>query len=152
MKLLKNLKKKLQNRSQGSLAKKTSYAIGVVVIVCMLVMVMVSASMSGVFLTNSIQGEFDEIASKNGLTVQSIIDTASNAASSMQTFIETEYEDYAKNGYSGETEKSELYDVKLQRMNKDIENFVLNTAWFTVADSDDISGIGVFFEQGAFRR
>lgn len=150
MKLLKNLKKKLQNRSQGSLAKKTSYAIGAVVIVCMLVMVVVSASMSGVFLTNSIQGEFDEIASKNGLTVQSIIDTASNAASSMQTFIETEYEDYAKNGYSGETEKSELYDVKLQRKNKDIENFVLNTAWFTVADSDDISGIGVFFEQGAF--
>ena len=150
MKALKKMKMKWQNGSKESLAKKTSYAIGVVVVVCMLIIVVISASMSGVFLTNSIQREFEEIAGKNGLTVQSIIDTASNTASSMQTFIETEYDDYAKNGYSGETEKSALYNVKLQRVNKDIENFILNTAWFTVADSDDISGIGVFFEQGAF--
>ena len=150
MKTLKNLKGKLQNKSKDSLAKKTSGTIGIVVIVCMFVLVVISASMSGVFLTNSIQGEFEEIAGKNGLTVQSIIDTASNTASGIQTFIETEYDDYAKNGYSGETEKSALYNVKLQRMNKDIENYVLNSAWSTVADSDDISGIGVFFEQGAF--
>ena len=150
MKVLKKLKKKLQNRSKGSLARKTSYAIGNVVIMCMLVMVVISASTSGAFLTSSIKGEFEGIAKNNGLTVQKIIDTASNTASSMQTFIETEYDDYAKNGYSGETDKSALYNVKLQRMNKDIENYVLNTAWSTVADSDDISGIGVFFEQGAF--
>lgn len=150
MKIFKRMKTKLQDRSKGSLAKKTSYAIGNVVILCMLVMVVVSAAMSGVFLTSSIKSEFEGIAGKNGLTVQSIIDIASDTASSMQTFIEMEYDDYAKNGYSGETEKSELYDVKLQRMNKDIENYVLNSAWSTVADSDDISGIGVFFEQGAF--
>ena len=118
MKALKKMKMKWQNGSKESLAKKTSYVIGVVVVVCMLIMVVISASMSGVFLTNSIQREFEEIAGKNGLTVQSIINTASNTASSMQTFIETEYDDYAKNGYSGETEKSALYNVKLQRMNK----------------------------------
>ncbi len=150
MKILKNLKKKLKNGSRGSLARKTSYAIGNVVIMCMLVMIVISASMSGVFLSSSIRGEFEEIAKNNGLTVQKVIDTASNTASGMQTFIESEYDDYAKNGYSGETEESVLYKVKLQRMNKEIENYVLNTAWSTVADSDDIFGIGVFFEQGAF--
>ena len=89
MKALKKMKMKWQNGSKESLAKKTSYAIGVVVVVCMLIIVVISASMSGVFLTNSIQREFEEIAGKNGLTVQSIIDTASNTASSMQTFIES---------------------------------------------------------------
>ena len=104
MKILKNLKKKLKNGSRGSLARKTSYAIGNVVIMCMLVMIVISASMSGVFLSSSIRGEFEEIAKNNGLTVQKVIDTASDTASGMQTFIESEYDDYAKNGYSGETD------------------------------------------------
>lgn len=40
--------------------------------------------------------------------------------------------------------------MKLQRLNKKIENYILNTAWSTVGNSDDISGIGVFFEEDAF--
>ena len=35
-------------------------------------------------------------------------------------------------------------------MNKEIENYILNTAWSTVGGSDDISGVGVFFEPEAF--
>lgn len=134
----------------GNLAKKTSFSIGTVVILCMLVLIAITAVLSSNFLSKSIKAEFSQIAGKNSVTVQSIIDTTSNTADSLQTFIESEYEAYAKNGYSGETEKSALYDVKLQRMNKEIENYILNTAWSTVGGSDDISGVGVFFEPEAF--
>ena len=108
----------------GNLAKKTSFSIGTVVILCMLVLIAITAVLSSNFLSKSIKAEFSQIAGKNSVTVQSIIDTTSNTADSLQTFIESEYEAYAKNGYSGETEKSALYDVKLQRMNKEIENYM----------------------------
>lgn len=136
--------------STGNLSKKTSFSIGTVVIACMVVLIAITAILSSNFLSRSIKAEFTQIAGKNSVTVQSIIDTASNTANSLQTFIENEYDDYAKNGYSGETEKSVLYDVKLQKMNKEIEDYILNNAWSIVGTSDDISGVGVFFEQGAF--
>ncbi|MCI5641373.1 MAG: methyl-accepting chemotaxis protein [Lachnospiraceae bacterium] len=147
MKLVKKYKSLF---TSGSLAKKTSCSIGTGIIIGMLVLVIASASLSGSFLTSSINGEFSGIASKNGAMIQSILDTASESAASLQDYIENEYEDYAKNGYVGATEKSALYDVQLQRMNKEIENYILNTAWSTVGNSEDISGIGVFFEQDAF--
>lgn len=147
MKKMKQIKEKM---TSGSLSKKTSASIGAVVIVCMLVLVIASAATSSVFLTSSINGEFSGIAAKNGVAVQSIIDTASDMAASLQGYIENEYDAYAKDGYSGETAQSALYDVKLQQMNKDIEDYILNTAWSTVGNSDDISGVGVFFEPEAF--
>ncbi len=147
MKKMKQIKEKM---TSGSLSKKTSVSIGAVVIVCMLVLVIASAATSSVFLTSSINGEFSGIAAKNGVAVQSIIDTASDMAASLQGYIENEYDAYAKDGYSGETAQSALYDVKLQQMNKDIEDYILNTAWSTVGNSDDISGVGVFFEPEAF--
>ena len=143
----KNLKERL---TAGSLAKKTSFSIGGLVIICLLLMVIVSAILSGSFLTNSINSEFEKIASKNGVMVQNILDSAASTAGDLQSYIESEYDTFAKTGYSGETEKSVLYNVELQEMNKDIENYILNTAWSTVSNSVDISGIGVFFEEGSF--
>lgn len=144
-------KKKLKERlTAGSLAKKTSFSIGGLVIICLLIMVTVSAILSGSFLTNSINSEFERIASKNGMMVQNILDTAANSAGDLQSYIENEYDSFAKTGYSGLTERSVLYNVDLQAMNKDIETYILNTAWSTVSNSDYISGIGVFFEEGSF--
>lgn len=143
-------KKWSEKFTSGSLAKKTSFAIGIAVVVCMVVLVVISAVLSGSYLTSSINSEFSGIASKNGVMVQSILDIASDSAASMQSYIENQYEEYAQNGYVGEPEQSVLYNVRLQRMNKQIEDYILNTAWSTVGNSEDISGIGVFFEQDAF--
>ncbi len=147
---MKKVKDKIQNLVKGSLAKKTSVAIGVVVVICLTLMVLVSATLSRIYLTRSINSEFEGIAAKNGVTVQSILDIASSSASDLQNYIEDQYDEYEKTGYSGEVEKSTLYDVKLQRMNKDIEDYILHTAWSTVSGSKYISGIGVFFEPKAF--
>lgn len=144
-------KKKFQEKQQGrSLAQKTSYGIGVVVVICMAVMVVASACLTSAFLTSSINSEFAGIASKNGVVVQSILDIASDTATTLQDYIEYEYEEYDRVGYTGETEQSEIYNVKLQRLNKEIEEFVLSTAWSTVGSNEDISAIGVYFEAGTY--
>ena len=147
---MKIVQKIRQKTNTGSLAQKTSFAIGGVVIICMTVLVIITATLSGTFLTNSINGEFDGVAAKNAVKVQSIIDSASSSATDLQDYIQRKYDEYAKDGYSGEKKKSVLYNVELQQMNKDIEDYILNSAWATVGHSDDISGMGVFFEQGAF--
>ena len=148
---MKKLKDKIKGlTTTGSLSKKTVVSIGMVVVLCMTVMIIISALLSRTYLTNSINGEFEEIASKNGVMVQSILDIASDTASNLQSYIEDQYAEYAKNGYSGEVKKSSLYTVNLQEMNKEIEDYILHTAWSTVGNSDDISGIGVFFEPNAF--
>lgn len=144
------IKTKIEGFLKGSLAKKTSVAIGIVVVICLTVMVITSATLSRSYLTKSINNEFTQIASENGVRVQDILDNASNTASSIQDYIENKYEEFDKDGYSGEEEKSDVYDVNLQRMNKEIEDYILNTSWATVKGNNSISGIGVFFEKGSF--
>lgn len=143
-------KKKVKGQQDESLAKKTSLAIGIMVASSLLVLIVISAILSSTFLTRSIKGEFEGIASKNGVMVQAVLDNASSAAESLQEYIEDQYTTFDQTGYTGETQKSVLYDVNLQSMNKAIEEYFLNTAWSTVGNSNDISGMGIFFEPDAF--
>lgn len=134
----------------GKLDKKISVAVGGVVLACMTVMIIASATLSSAFLKESINEEFSKLAAKNGVTVQNILDTASNTATNIQSYIEGQYELYEKEGYNGTVEKSKLYTVMLQKMNKETEDYILNTAWSTVGNSKYIAGIGVFFEPKQF--
>lgn len=147
--------KSLKNRilslvTTGNLAKKISVAMGAVVILCMTVMIIISSQLSRMFLEESINAEFSGIADKNGVIVQNILDQSADAASNLQSYIEMMYNKCLTEGYSGRTEKSLLYDVKLQELNKEAENYILNTAWSTVSSSKYIAGMGVFFEPEIF--
>lgn len=146
-----DLKKKKKNLfNSGSLAKKTASAIGVLVVVCMIALVAISVGLSSNFLSNSINDEFIGLAEKNGQNVQSVVDVAANTASNIQAYIEDAYKIQDQNGYTGETEKSALYDIQLQRINKQVEDFILYNAWSSVSSGSAITGIGVFFEPNAF--
>ncbi len=143
-------KKKKSLFNSGSLAKKTASAIGVLVVICMTVLVAASVGLSGNFLSNSINDEFIGLAEKNGKMVQSVVDVAAHTASNIQAYIEDAYKIQDQNGYTGETEKSALYDIQLQRINKQVEDFILYNAWSSVSSGNAITGIGVFFEPNAF--
>lgn len=71
-------------------------------------------------------------------------DRASDVANILQNYITERYDDYAKTGYTGETVKSEVYDVQLQKMNKEIEQFMISVANTSVTSSEGIAGVGVF--------
>ncbi len=140
----------LENFRNKKLAYKISVAVAVLLGVCLTIMVIISAALAGTSLGSSINGEFSGVAKQNGQMVQSIITNASNTATILQEYMQKKYEEYDKTGYNGQTEKSAVYNVKLQSMNKEIENFIINLASSTAKNNEEIAGVGVFFEQDAF--
>ena len=132
------------------LTYKISVAVGILLVACLTVMIAISATIAAKFMNSSISGEFDGIAQQNGVSVQEVLDRASDVANILQNYITERYDDYAKTGYTGETVKSEVYDVQLQKMNKEIEQFMISVANTSVTSSESIAGVGVFFEPNAF--
>jgi methyl-accepting chemotaxis protein len=132
------------------LTYKISVAIGILLVICLTVMIAISTTIAANFMNSSISGEFDGIAQQNGEMVQGVLDRASDVANILQNYITEQYDDYAKTGYTGETVKSEVYDVQLQKMNKEIEQFMISVANTSVTSSEGIAGVGVFFEPNAF--
>ena len=132
------------------LTYKITVAIGILLVICLTVMIAISTTIAANFMNSSISGEFDGIAQQNGEMVQGVLDRASDAANILQNYITERYDDYAKTGYTGETVKSEVYDVQLQKMNREIEQFMISVANTSVTSSEGIAGVGVFFEPNAF--
>ncbi len=139
-----------ENFRNKSLSYKISIAVAVLLIVCLTLLIAISASLAGRSLNKTVNSEFEGIATENGLMVQSVVTTAADTATMIQNYMVDRYEEYAKDGYSGETSKSEVYDVELQEMNKKIEEFLISVATSTALNSDGIAGVGVFFEPDAF--
>lgn len=132
------------------LSYKISTATGVLLAVFLVVLVAISSIFSANFLSKSIRGEFEGIAAQNGVMVQNVLTTATNCADILQNYIVDKYDEYEKSGYNGRTAQSEVYDVRLQEMNKQIEEFLISIARTTAISNDKIAGVGVFFEPDAF--
>ena len=132
------------------LSYKISTATGVLLAVFLVVLVAISSIFSANFLSKSIRGEFEGIAAQNGVMVQNVLTTATNCADILQNYIVDKYDEHEKSGYNGRTAQSEVYDVRLQEMNKQIEEFLISIAITTAISNDKIAGVGVFFEPDAF--
>lgn len=59
------------------LAYKLSVAVALLLVICMSLMILISAVIAGRSLNKTVSGEFNGIATENALIVQSVIDTAS---------------------------------------------------------------------------
>ena len=147
-------KEKTSSKAQAFRDKKISYKIsvatGILLVICLTIMIAISATLAANSLNKTVYSEFEGIALQNGITVQSVLDDAAATAQIFQDYMVEKYDEYAQNGYSGVTEKSEVYNVNLQEMNKGIEEFILSVARTKVVSSEEFAGIGVFFEPNAF--
>ena len=63
-----------------NLSYKISVAVSLLLVICLTVMIAISATIAGKSLSNTVSGEFEGIATENGLKVQAVIDTAANTA------------------------------------------------------------------------
>lgn len=142
-----NVHERFLNRK---LSYKISAATGVLLAVFLVVLIAISSILSANFLSKSIKGEFEGVAAQNGVMVQNVLTTATNCADILQNYVVDKYAEYEKSGYNGRTVQSEVYDVKLQEMNKQIEEFLISIARTTALSNDKIAGVGVFFEPDAF--
>lgn len=129
---------------------KISTATGVMLAIFLVLLVIISSTLSATFLSRSIKGEFEGIAAQNGVIMQNVLTTATNCADILQSYIVDKYAEFEKSGYNGRTQKSSIYDVQLQEMNKQIEEFLISVARTTATYNDKIAGVGVFFEPDAF--
>lgn len=145
-----NMEKWRKDFRNKNMAYKISVATAILLVICLTVMIVISASLVANSLNKTVNGEFEGIAAQNGVTVQSVIDDAAGTAVILQDYLLTKYDEFGKNGYSGDVAKSEVYPVQLQKMNKEIEEFILSVARSKVSSSEEIAGIGVFFEPNAF--
>lgn len=139
-----------RNVRKQSLSYKIASAIAVTLVVCLFLLIVVSAAIAAKSLNKAVSGEFQGISTENGLVVQNVISTASESAMLLHDYMEDRYDEREKNGYSGETLRSEVYKADLQEANKRIEEVLISVARSTVTSTDAIAGVGVFFEPDAF--
>lgn len=143
-------KSAVQNFRDRDITYKITIAVGLLLIVCFLVMISTSAILATKSMNSSVYGEFEGIARQNGIMVQNVLDDAAETAELFQNYIVERYEVLEKEGYTGPREASEVYDVNLQSLSKEIEDYILSVARTKVQTSEEFAGIGVFFEPNAF--
>ena len=143
----KNAKERFLNRK---LSYKISAATGVLLAALLALLIIISSGISASFLNKSIKRDFECVAAQNGIMVQNVLTTATNCADILQNYIVNKYNERNRTGYSGRTEKSEVYDIYLQEINKQLEEFIISIARTTAISNDKIAGVGVFFEPNAF--
>lgn len=134
-----------------SLIYKISTVTAFLLVICLTLLIAITATLAGRSLNRTVNGEFEGIATENGLMVQNVLNTASNTASILQDYMQKHYDAFSEKGYKGQTGMSAVYDkVELQQTNKEAETFIISVASTIVRDNDAICGVGVFFEQNAF--
>ena len=69
------------------LTYKISVAVGILLVACLTVMIAISATIAAKFMNSSISGEFDGIAQQNGVSVQEVLDRASDVANILQNIL-----------------------------------------------------------------
>ncbi|MEG1994334.1 MAG: cache domain-containing protein, partial [Oscillospiraceae bacterium] len=146
--------KKSFRLSDLKLATKLSLIIAGIIVVCLGVLILTSLNSVNKSLTKSVNGEFEGVATQNGLLVQNILNDAKTTAVDLQDYLMKSYENTAKGNFEEQFVdvkwKSNVYDVDLFASNYEAETYMLNTAWSTVRGNDDIAGIGVYFEPYKF--
>lgn len=157
----KNTKSGIFDFKKKSLAAKTSLGVAVVLIFSLLLLVASSVKTASSELIKTINSEFTGIATENGIMVQNILDSASGTARDLQSYLQNSFAEYEQMVATQQRDedgvkipfaraRSQVYDINLIETNREVETYILNTAWNAVGNSVDIAGIGVFFESNAF--
>lgn len=153
MKNGKRVKKSFKEKwKDKKLASRISVILGSILTVIFVILITSSILTARNSLMKAIEGEFLGVAQQNGLIVQSILDSAANTAESLEDYVAKQYE----RGKSISEEerldkkKSQIYGVVFSRLNYEVEDYFINMALSSVNNNEDIIGIGMCFEKGAF--
>lgn len=135
-----------------TLAAKTALVITVTLVVGLSLLIGISINRASNAVKKGIDGEFGGIASQNGIMVQTIIDSAAKASQDMEDYVLSSYEAYDNQTPEEKAQKqvSAIYNVEMDALNYDVENYIMNTIWSLLKSSDDIASVGAFFEPGAY--
>lgn len=134
------------------LATKIAIILGGTLTVILTILVAISTIQASKAVRAGVDGEFEKIASDNALIVQNLMDQAKLTALDLQNYLENKFEAADKLTVEEKTvtKRSTIFNADLQEMKFLVEEYMLNTAWNTVNNNPDISGVGIYFEPYAF--
>jgi len=142
------------------LASKLGVVIGFFLAAIFLILIAVTAMVSGSAITTGVSGELTAIAKSNSIEVQQIFDTAGTVANDMQAYLENACQE---GGFSAARMKlpsdpavaslfqSSIYGQALTPLNYEVETFLTATARNSVIMNEDIVGVGAMFELYKFQ-
>lgn len=134
--------------SNMRLSSKISIAVGTLLSGMLILLIAVSIVVASNSLYTSINGELEGVAQENGMIIQDIVDDAMTVANNLSDYIDYQYEIFE--GHDGRLEQSIVFDAQLHAFNADIEDYMVNYAWASVAGNQYISAVAVGFEPDAF--
>lgn len=142
------------------LASKLGAVIGFFLAAIFLILIAVTAMVSGSAITTGVSGELTAIAKSNSIKVQQIFDAAGTVANNMQAYLENACEEGES---SAERMKlpsdpavaglfqSSIYGQALTPLNYEVETFLTATARNSAVMNEDIVGVGAMFELYKFQ-
>lgn len=137
------------------LASKLAVIIGFALVIVFTGLVLISAVLSETAIKSSIYGELDAKSESNAIQIQNIFDTAGSAAKNMQSYLEKSYTTAEEKPAQmviptdptiASLNQSVIYHRTLSPLNTAVEQYISETARNTVANNEDIAGVGVMFE------
>lgn len=137
---------------QSKISTKIALVISAVLFFVFTIFSIVTVSLSEHATMTAIRAEFTNLAHANGNQVQAILDSASDQAAAMQDYIVRAYDQGAPIIAAPENMqlKSVVYNTEMSDLNIEIENYLLNSMWSSVAANDDLVGLGMYFEPNKF--
>lgn len=142
------------------LAEKLAIVIGSVLTVILILLISITAIISGNAIITSTYGELDAISKSNSIQIQQLFDSVGDVAKNMQNYIQKAYKTAESDPEQMELPedpavmavcRSAIYAKVLTSLNYDIEQFLSETARNAAVNNKDIAGVGVMFEPYAFQ-
>lgn len=155
---------KLKNKK---LSNRIALTAGGILIVVFTVLIFVSVSNTRNSMERAIKDSFSEMAKSSGQQVQQIISSAESGAEDIEAYLKKAYtlsKEGKRNmlGQSYLTGKSKeqvikdqtfvsaIYGIPISEFSADVEKYIVETTRHLTVQNEEIDGMGVMFERGAF--
>lgn len=136
------------------LTAKIGIVMAFMIIAVFAVFISVTIFMTARTFGQATKSEFETLSQLNALKIQSAFDEASQTSKDIQEYLYRNYQMYdalpSDSPKITTLEKSSVYNAEIESINREIEDYVINTLKALVGSSSDIIGGGILFEPYAY--
>lgn len=148
------------HKKEKRLAITLAKTISIVIAVSFVVLICITAVLSGRATMGAIEGEFNALSRASGQDVQNILEEAKMVVDNMETYLQKAYtlSKTGKRNMAGDTfvpgnddkYMSMIYGVNVTEFSSEVEKYLTETARMAAMSNEGILAVGAMFEPGAF--
>lgn len=133
-----------------NLTVKISIIMACLILLVFGIFIIVTITLTTKKFQQAMKSEFEILSEKNANEIQRVFDDAANTAKNLQDYINKMYQLYDELPENSDRkmklEKSSVYNAEIESINREIEDYILNTIQAAVNENQDIIGGAVLFE------